>query len=169
MARNLIQQLWDQPMTLDEAIGMVRTFHRQIQAPIAEAPHLMPGHPSKTLVAAVLVGRLAKQLTRESDGETDLVLCRAAMTLEELAEWLRAHAQQDLTAAADAIGDRLYLLLGDAVASGLPLAEIFRSVHDSNMTKMSGVRTGIGKAVKGRSFRRPEIDAILVRATARLQ
>jgi predicted HAD superfamily Cof-like phosphohydrolase len=85
------------------------------------------------------------------------------MTLEELAEWLRAHAQQDLTAAADAIGDRLYLLLGDAVASGLPLTEIFRTVHSSNMTKM----TGVGKAVKGRSFRRPEIAAILEKATAR--
>jgi predicted HAD superfamily Cof-like phosphohydrolase len=155
-------------MTLDEAIRMVRAFHRQIQSPIAEAPRLLPGHPGKTLAAAVLVGRLANELARESDGEKDLVLCRAAMTLEELAEWLRAHAQQDLTAAADAIGDRLYLLLGDAVAGGLPLAELFQSVHNSNMTKMTGVRTGVGKAVKGRSFRWPEIEGIVEKAATRL-
>jgi predicted HAD superfamily Cof-like phosphohydrolase len=148
-------------MTLDEVIAMVRSFHRQIQAPIAEAPRLLPGHADKTWAAAELVGKLAEELTRKSDGEKDLVLCRAAMMLEELAEWLRAHARQDLAAAADAVGDRLYLLLGDAVAGGLPLTEIFCSVHASNMTKMTGVRTGLGKAVKGSAFRRPKIEAIL--------
>lgn len=154
-------------MTLDEAIGMVRTFHRQIQALIADAPRLLPGDAGKTLAAAFLVSRLAKELTRDSDGEKDLVICRAAMSLEELAEWLHAHAQHNLTAAADAIGDRLYLLLGDTVATGLPLAEIFQCVHASNMTKMTGVRTGVGKAVKGRNFHRPEIAALLKKKTAR--
>ena len=41
------------------------------------------------------------------------------------------------------------------------------TVHASNMTKMTGVRTGVGKAVKGRSFRRPEIEAILESASKR--
>ena len=156
-------------MTLDEAVGMVRDFHRKIRAPIAGAPRLLPGHPGKTLASATLVGKLAKELASESDGEQDLVLCRAAMCLEELTEWLRAHAQQGLTAAADAIGDRFYLLIGDVVATGLPLAEIFQSVHTSNMTKMTCVRTGVGKAVKCRSFRRPEIEAILKKTSARSQ
>ena len=47
---------------------------------------LLPGHPGKTLAAAVLVGRLATELAREADGEKDLVLCRAAMTLGSDAE-----------------------------------------------------------------------------------
>jgi predicted HAD superfamily Cof-like phosphohydrolase len=146
---------------------IAKRVNKLARSPIADVPRLLPGHPGKSLGAAVLVGRLANELARESDGEKDLVLCRAAMAIEELAEWLRAHAQQDLTAAADAIGDRLYLLLGDAVAAGLPLAEIFRSVHNSNMTKMSGVRTGVGKAVKGRNLCRPEIETILNNAIKR--
>jgi predicted HAD superfamily Cof-like phosphohydrolase len=143
-------------MIIDEAIEMVRTFHRQIQAPIADVPRLLPGHPGKALAAAVLVGRLANELVRESDGEKDLVLCRAAMTLEELAEWLRAHAQQDLTAAADAIGDRLYLLLGDGVASGLPFHgsrssfEIarYRKISHSAWTKKRGEGHAVGWPIR---------------------
>jgi predicted HAD superfamily Cof-like phosphohydrolase len=156
-------------MILDKAVGMVREFHRLIQAPIADAPHLLVGDPDTTLAASDLVYRLAKELLKESNGEKDLVICRAAMTLEELSEWLYAHAKQDLIAAADAIGDRLYLLLGDAVASGLPLGHIFQSVHASNMTKIAAVRTGIGKAVKGQNFRRPEIVEIVENAIARLR
>jgi predicted HAD superfamily Cof-like phosphohydrolase len=156
-------------MMLDEAVDLVREFHRLIQAPIADAPRLLVGDQGKTLAASDLVGRLAKELLKESDGDKDLVICRAAMSLEELAEWLRAHARLDLIAAADAIGDRLYLLLGDTVASGLPVGQIFESVHTSNMTKIAGVRTGIGKAVKGCGFRRPEMVEIVENAMTRLR
>src|SRR5688500_4636488 len=98
-------------MKLDEALESVRSFHARIGAPIATSPQLLSGHPGKTLAACVLVGRLAKELSQYADGEKDIVLCRAAMDLEEVAEWLLAHANCDLVRAADAIGDRLYLIL----------------------------------------------------------
>ncbi len=100
------------------------------------------------------------QLTGEV-GAGKTTLCRAAMELEELAEWLLAHAQANLVGVADALGDRLYLLLGDAVATGLPLAELFSVVHESNMSKLGGVHTGLGKGVKGPGYARPRIAEVL--------
>ncbi len=94
------------------------------------------------MAACALVGRIANELSREADGEKDMVLCRAAMVLEELAEWLYAHANPNLVKAADAIGDRLYVLLGDAVATGLPLEDLFIEVHRSTMSKLSSVHCG---------------------------
>ena len=89
---------------------------------------------------------------------------RAAMAIEELAEWLLAHANGDLVAAADAWADRAYVLFGDAVAAGLPAAELFAEVHRSNMTKEL-VADGTGKARKGAAYRPPELAAILESAS----
>ncbi len=83
------------------------------------------------------------------------------MELEELAEWLLAHGNSNLVGVADAIGDRFYLLLGDTVATGLPLEELFKAVHVSNMSKLAAVHTGIGKAVKGADYIRPKIADLL--------
>ena len=139
------------------------SFHRHIHATVAERPTLLPGHPGKALGATVLVGRLAKELARSADGEKDVVLCRAAMVLEELAEWLFACANSNLVDVADALGDRFYLLLGDAVATGLPLADLFQEIHRSNMSKLAAVHTGVGKGVKGPSYERPRIAGVLAR------
>ncbi len=84
---------------------------------------------------------------------------RLALALEELAEWAAAHANQDLVAAADAWADRAYVLMGDAVACGLPAQELFEEVHRSNMTKQFGIRTGVGKAYRGTQYEPPGIDA----------
>jgi predicted HAD superfamily Cof-like phosphohydrolase len=148
-------------ITLDEAIKLVGSFHQRIQAPIAEKPTLLARHPGKALGATILVNQLAQRFTRIADGDKDLLLSRAAMELEELAEWLLAHAQANLVGVADALGDRLYLLLGDAVATGLPLAELLVVVHESNMSKLGGVHTGLGKGVKGPGYARPRITEVL--------
>ena len=58
------------------------------------------------------------------------------MAVEELGEWLAANGKSDLPGAADALGDRLYVLLGDAVATGIPLPEVFEAVHESNWSKL---------------------------------
>ncbi len=110
-----------------------------------------------------LVSRLGKQLLQAADGDKDIVICRAAMVLEELAEWLQAHANSNVVGAADAIADRFYLLLGDAVATGLPLTDLFQEAHRSNMTKLMAVHTGVGKGVKGLGYQRPQIAKILAR------
>jgi len=124
---------------------------------------LLPRHPGKALAATILVGRLAKELAKSADGDKDVLLCRAAMELEELAEWLLAHGNSNLVDVADALGDRFYLLLGDSVATGLPLAELFQEIHRSNFTKLPAVHTGVGKGVKGVGYQRPEIAKVLER------
>lgn len=154
----------DGKLTLDEAIGLVRSFHQRIQAPVAEKPALLTRHPGKALGATILVGKLATELAQLADGDKDLLLCRAAMELEELSEWLLAHAQSNLVGAADALADRLYVLLGDAVATGLPPGDLFLAVHESNMSKLNAVHTGLGKGVKGPDYERPRIAEILARA-----
>lgn len=154
-------------ITLDEPIKLVGSFHQRIQAPMAEKPTLLARHPGKALGATILVNQLAQRFTRIADGDNDLLLCRATMELEELAEWLLAHAQANLIGVADALGDRLYLLLGDAVATGLPLAELFSVVHESNMSKLGGVHTGLGKGVKGPGYARPRIAEVLARLRPR--
>lgn len=146
-----------------QAADQVRSFHRHIDAPVANAPKLLRGNPAKTLAAMSLVSRLGKQLLQAADGDKDIVICRAAMVLEELAEWLQAHANSNVVGAADAIADRFYLLLGDAVATGLPLTDLFQEAHRSNMTKLMAVHTGVGKGVKGLGYQRPQIAKILAR------
>src|SRR5262245_20797281 len=113
-------------LSLDDALGNVRSFYRRIGAPVVELPTLLPGRPAKALAASTLVAQLRKEVLSGADGDKDVVLCRAAMVLEELREWLFAHASSNLVDAADALADRFYLLLGDAVATGLPLAELFQ-------------------------------------------
>ncbi len=69
---------------------------------------------------------------------------RVLMAIEELAEWLEGHVEYYLTSAADAWGDRVYVLLGVAVATGVPATQIFDAVHRSNMTKINADN---GKAI----------------------
>ena len=71
----------------------------------------LPGGPS------TIASTLAETADAAENG--DVLLSRAAMALEELAEWVTAHARGDLVAAADAWADRAYVLgNGRIVLSG---------------------------------------------------
>lgn len=52
--------------------------------------------------------------------------------------------------------DILYVTVGFAVTFGLPLEEVFRRTHTSNMTKDGGVRED-GKILKGEGYEPPVI------------
>ena len=148
-------------MELSKARDAVEQFHERIGAPVADKPQLLAGRPSSASRLGTQVLNLAKLAARESEGRDDPVLNRAALALEEMSEWLQAHAEGDLTAAADAWADRLYVLLGDAVATGLPVEELFEATHRSNLTKAQGVTTGVGKAVKLDGYTKPNVGACL--------
>lgn len=142
------------------AQAAVTDFHLAIGAPVASGPQLLPCRES---AARTMADRLRAQRTLAaelSEAPGDL-MSRLALALEELAEWLEAHAEGDLVAAADAWGDRQYVLLGDAVAAGLPADAIFERVHCSNMSKADQPQDASGKAVKGTRYRRPELADIL--------
>ena len=145
-------------MNLKDAQNMVTDFHNHIGAQIACEPQLLPcrNHAARWLAAHI--DSLAKTAAHGADGTTDLLLSRAALALEEFAEWLTAHADGDLLTAADALADRCYVLIGDAVSSGMPLAQLFDEVHRSNMTKLRKVTTGNGKSVKGQGYVPPKFD-----------
>ena len=144
-------------MQVDDAIAAVRNFHTATDSPVTDKPCLLPGDQQAA-------ERLAEQLlaVKSTIDTTDgsVLLQRAAMAIEELAEWLRAHGGGDLVGAADAWADRAYVLFGDAVASGLPAGELFTEVHRSNMSK-DLVADGTGKATKGANYQPPNLVSIL--------
>src|SRR5262249_34956868 len=97
----------------------------------------------------------------------DVLVGRLALALEELLEWLLAHGRGHLVAGADAWADGMYVLLGDAVAAGLPADDLIEEVHAANMTK-SPDQDRAGKAIKGAGYRPPEIGRILKLANLQL-
>ena len=146
-------------MDLNQTAQMVRQFHQHIGARIADRPQLLVGKPREADFIGARIEQLGRLARRSADN--DPFLERLALALEELSEWAMAHAEQDLVAAADAWADRAYVLMGDAVACGLPAQELFEEVHRSNMTKQYGVRTGVGKAYRGTQYQPPRIGDIL--------
>ena len=148
-------------MQVDDAIAAVRSFHIATGSLVAEKPRLLPGDQQAA-------ERLAEQLCtlKSSIDTTDggLLVQRAAMAIEELAEWLRAHADGDLVGAADAWADQAYVLFGDAVGAGFPAGQLFAEVHRSNMSK-DLVADGTGKATKGANYRPPDLVSLLEMAS----
>jgi predicted HAD superfamily Cof-like phosphohydrolase len=146
-------------MNIDDAIEAVRTFHKRMSAPIASNPRTLPGNRDKAAHVAEELRTISTSLLRMASHD-DVLLLRAAMEIEEFVEWLQAHIDEDDVAVADAWADRAYILFGDAVAAGLPASELFNEVHRSNMSK-DPATDGVGKAVKGPSYSRPDLKPIL--------
>ncbi|QDT50517.1 Phosphoribosyl-ATP pyrophosphohydrolase [Symmachiella dynata] len=144
---------------MQDALDSVRQFHAAMNAPISPHPTLLTCDRNTAVTCAKRVNALATEAMAAAS-EDDVLLRRASMALEELAEWLTAHVHGDLAAAADAWADRTYVLFGDAVVAGLPAAMLFGEVHRSNMTKEPDPM-GTGKAVKGSKYRPPDIRKAL--------
>jgi len=145
---------------LKQLTGKVRQFHQHVDAPIRQKPTLLPSDGDEAAEAA---GELSFMVSRyQADGRKHSeFLTRLLLAIEELGEWCQAHANQDQAAAMDAWGDRIYVLLGDAVAAGLPADEIFQEVHPSNMSKVAGSTSDAGKGIKDASFQPPKLDDLL--------
>ena len=140
---------------MQKQIDDVREFHRHIGATVAAAPRLL-GHDKEACAEMARTLRALCGVRGETSTKADELLGRVRMELEELAEWIESHVADDLTKVADAWADRCYLLFGDAVATGLPVEEVFREVHRSNMTK-SAAHPSTGKAVKSDRYTAPAI------------
>jgi predicted HAD superfamily Cof-like phosphohydrolase len=121
--------------------------------------HLISAEP--TLDIPFGVKNLRQSLIREEINET-----LGAMGFIEDQQY--AHFKeddQDLTDIADGIADSIYVLVGTALAYGIPINRIFREVHNSNMTKTaikaeSGQKYGT-KTPKGPDYKNPQIHQIL--------
>ena len=108
-----------------------------------------------------------KSFCRVPTAKSAALSVRLGLALEELAEWVEANLAGDLTAAADALGDRLYVLLGDAVSIGVPIEPVFTAVHRSNMTKAAERLQVNGKAVKSAEYRAPDLTWLSQTGTRR--
>lgn len=140
-------------------LQLVREFHRKIGETVSGSPKLLQ-HDAE--VDADLAGSLRQivEAYNQSDSPKTQLNRRALMAVEELAEWIEAHDEDDLTAAADAWADRMTVLLGDAVATGMPAEPLLDEVHRSNMTKVvASAQTG--KATKSKNYQVPKIRQIL--------
>jgi predicted HAD superfamily Cof-like phosphohydrolase len=144
---------------MDKQIAQVAAFHQMIGEKVSVEPTWLQTDPEADLAIASDLRKLIANAKSGNQADSHLRR-RVLMAIEELAEWIEAHAAGDLRGAADALGDRLYVLLGDAVASGLPLRRIFDEVHRSNMTKVAA-RNQEGKGIKSVSFEQPDFQAFL--------
>lgn len=73
---------------------------------------------------------------------------RNRLMLEELSEYNEAVAKGNIPKIADALADTLVTVFGTAAEHGIPMDEVFRQIHASNMTKKDGHRDKGGKWIK---------------------
>ncbi|NNF01536.1 MAG: nucleoside triphosphate pyrophosphohydrolase family protein [Bacteroidia bacterium] len=97
----------------------------------------------------------------------DLYLLRYKLMREENEEYLEACEKGDLVEIADALGDKLYILLGTIITHGLQhkIEEVFNEIQRSNMSKLdkegNPVRRADGKILKSDQYFKPDLRAIL--------
>lgn len=85
---------------------------------------------------------------------------------EENDEYLEAAKNGDLVEVADALGDKLYILIGTILKHGLQdkIVDIFNEIHRSNMSKLESgkpVYRADGKVLKGKDYFKPDIKKFL--------
>lgn len=94
----------------------------------------------------------------------EVVDLRYELIAEELEEFSRAVAKNDLTGVADALTDLLYVVYGAGHAFGIDLDLTFNIVHDSNMSKLGPDGKPIyrddGKVMKGPNYVPPDLSII---------
>ncbi|TWU06526.1 pyrophosphohydrolase domain-containing protein [Stieleria varia] len=144
---------------MEKHLNQVAEFHRKIGETVSESPKLLDHESDLDRDLARSLRQIAEAFNQPDSPKTQLTR-RALMAVEELAEWIEAHDDDDLTAAADAWADRMYLLFGDAVATGLPAEPLLDEVHRSNMTKAAASER-TGKGTKTSDFQSPNIQTLL--------
>ena len=98
----------------------------------------------------------------------EVIALRVALIEEEYEEVMAGIMNGDIVETADGIADLIYVLVGAALAFGIPINRVFTEVHNSNMTKLSvqeaeasiGAKYG-NKTPKGANYLAPDIRGIL--------
>ena len=84
---------------------------------------------------------------------------------EEIWEYWRAEADNDIVEIADALTDIVYIAVGTAIAYGIPFDNVFSEVHRSNMSKLDKEGNPIyreyGKVMKVENYEPPNIRKVL--------
>lgn len=93
-----------------------------------------------------------------------VALLRLRLMAEELGEVSCAMHENDLTKIADGLADLVYVVVGTAIAYGIPFNEVFTEVHRSNMTKPKLDENQKGGKVKKEGFEPPQIALVIDQA-----
>lgn len=98
-----------------------------------------------------------------TDAEAEL---RLRLITEEFEETKRAIEAGDIVEVADGLADLIYVIAGTALVYGIPLDEIWREVHDSNMAKIDSetgkvLKRADGKILKPNGWKAPDIKSVL--------
>lgn len=95
----------------------------------------------------------------------DIIDLRVRLVQEEWNETMAALDRRDVVAAADGLGDLIYVVNGFALALGVNLDDVFDEIHASNMTKLGEDGKPIyredGKVLKGPNYRPPNLSQVL--------
>ena len=117
-------------------------------------------------------------LTKPTVPSAERVMLRCGLVTEEYSELVTAMGFRpygaieseppvgpvDLPETADAIADLIYVLIGTAHEFGIPLAEVWRRVQDSNMAKEGGATRPDGKVLKPQGWMAPDVAGALRQA-----
>ena len=94
-------------------------------------------------------------------------LLRYNLTVEENREYLDACLDGNLVEVADALGDKLYILLGTILKHGMQhkIIDVFNEIHASNMSKLDSNGNPIfredGKILKGENYFKPNLKQFI--------
>ena len=148
---------------LGYGLEMVDKFHQAFDYPRPEKPVVLGLDATTKAELRVAVLQLrqvmyALQAFLEQRDDKPLCVNRAALEVEELAEFLEAMADDDLESCLKELTDRQFVLAGSVVGLGLatrfPLAMARLDV--SNMSKLGHdgkpIKDSRGKAVKGPNY-----------------
>jgi NTP pyrophosphatase (non-canonical NTP hydrolase) len=97
--------------------------------------------------------------------ERKILWMRVRLIWEEFRELLVAVWRRDMVATADALTDLLVVVYGMAHALGVPIDECFRSVMNSNMSKLNHEGKPIyrndGKILKSQNYTPPDLRKVM--------
>lgn len=101
--------------------------------------------------------------------EFDPLILRLDLIAEEVNELFfefNNHSNIDKEKVAKELADLLYVTFGMADSLGIPIDEVFRRVHESNMSKLGPDGKPIyrddGKVLKGPNYKEPDLEDLFV-------
>ena len=139
--KEIYTKLIQKKVLMQDKINAVKEFHNAFGLGVSETP----------------IGDLGEQKN----------LLRFNLMDEENKEYLEAVKNNDLVEVADALGDMLYILCGTILEHGMQhkIEAVFAEIQRSNMSKLGADGKPIyredGKVMKGPSYFKPDIGAIL--------
>ncbi|CAI8158059.1 MAG: Uncharacterised protein [Flavobacteriales bacterium UBA4585] len=112
---------------------------------------------------------IPNEYTPIAEVSKEIIALRHRLMAEENEEYLEAAQAGDTVEVADALGDMMYILCGTILSHGMQhiIEDVFEEIQSSNMSKLGAdgkpIYRADGKVMKGPSYFKPNIKAILER------